>query len=173
MTNWGILSCLVKQTRLSWTDTQSSPYRGVQPCAAVTLQYTLGSLANIKPPQPPILVCRPSSLTQLHVWNGNITAHRLSEKKRRPLFSSLAISSRCSAVKFEIHAWILSSFFKPFFFLYEASSQPVLPPITPTLLSPRVFWFSSLLLLIPQNLCLAGVVRLGGNGFSGYQDRRK
>lgn len=85
MTNWGILSCLVKQTRLSWTDTQSSPYRGAQPCAAVTLHYTLGSLANIKSHQLPILACHPSSLTQLHVWNGNITAHRLSEKKR-PLF---------------------------------------------------------------------------------------
>lgn len=145
---------------------------GIQPCAAVTLQYTLGSLANITPLQPPILIRYPSSLTQLHVWNGNITAHRLSEKKRRPLFLSLAISSRCSAVKFEIHAWILSSFLKSFFF-YETSSQPVLSPSTPTLPYPRVFWFPALLLLIPQNLYLAGVVRLGGNGFSGYQDRRK
>lgn len=172
MTNWGILSCLVKQTRLSWTDTQSSPYRGAQPCAAVTLHYTLGSLANIKSHQPPILACHPSSLTQLHVWNGNITAHRLSEKKR-PLFffSSLAISSRCSAVKFEIHAWILSSFLN--LFLHEASSRPVLPQSTHTILSPGVFWLPSPFILPPQNLCLAGVVRLGGNGFSRYLDRGK
>ncbi len=172
MTNWGILSCLVKQTRLSWTDTQSSPYRGVQPCAAVTLQYTLGSLANIKPPQPPILVRRPSSLTQLHVWNGNITAHRLSEKKRRPLFSSLAISSRCSAVKFEIHAWILSSFLKPFFCmrpLLNLFSLQTPPPSFPLefsgsppsySLSPRTFVW---LVWLDWEEMGSVVIKTGGN----------
>lgn len=33
-------------------------------------------------------------------------------------FPSPAISSRCSAVKFEIHAWILSSFFFPNLFFF-------------------------------------------------------
>lgn len=169
MTNWGILSWLVKQTRLSWTDTQSSPYGGVQPCAAVTLQYTLGSLANIKPPRLPVLVRHPSSLTQLHVWNGNITAHRLSGKKRSLFF--LKPGNFFQVLSCEIWNPCMDSFF--LLFLYEAFPQPVLHSITPYLFSTRVFWFSALLLLIPLNLCLDAVVRLGGNGFSGYQVERK
>lgn len=173
MTNWGILSCLVKQTRLSWTDTQSSPYRGAQPCAAVTLQYTLGSLANIKSHQPPILACRPSSLTQLHVWNGNITAHRLSEKKRRPLFFfffqtwQFLPGAQLWNLKSMHGFFLLLLFFfcmRPLLNLFSLIAPPPSFPL-------RVFWLSSL--LIPQNLCLTGVVRLGGNGFSGYQDGGK
>lgn len=131
-------------------------------CCCHSPIHSLGSLANIKSHQPPILACCPSSLTQLHVWNGNITAHRLSEKKRGPPPpQSLAMSARCSAVKFEIHAWTLSSFLKPFFFFF--SMRPLC-----NLFSLRVVWLS--FPLIPHNLCLAGVVRLGGNGFSGYHD---
>lgn len=62
-------------------------------------------------------------------------------------------------MKFEIHAWLLASFFEAFFVLYE---------LFPGVLSLGVFWLS--FLFIPRNLCLAAVVRLGGNGFSGYQD---
>lgn len=172
MTNWGILSWLVKQTCLSWTDTQSSPYRGVQPCAAVTLQYTPSSLANIKPPQPPILERHPSSLTQPHVWNGNITAHRLSEKKRRPLF--FKPGNFFQVLSCEIWNPCMDSFFffKPIFFCLESLLNLFSLHAPPTLLPSEFLWFS-LPLLIPQNLCLAGVVRLEGNGFSGYQDRRK
>ena len=181
MTNWGVLSWLVKQTRLSWTDTQSSPYRGVQPCAAVTLQYTRGSLANIKPPSssnPSYAAVLPPS-SRLHVWNGDITACRLSEKKRRPHFFFFFFQARQFLPAAQL--WNLKSmhgffllFFPNLFFLYEASSQPVLPRSTPTFLSPWSFPPPTFLLLIPpQNLCLAGVVRLGGNGFSGYRDRRK
>lgn len=74
---------------------------------------------------------------------GTATLQLTDYQKRKDLFffSSLAISSRCSAVKFEIHAWILSSFLN--LFLHEASSRPVLPQSTHTILSPGVFWLSS------------------------------
>lgn len=96
-------------------------------------------------------------------------------------FPSPAISSRCSAVKFEIHAWILSSFFFPnlFFFCMKpplnlfslGAPPPSFPPLEFSGYPPS---FPTLPLLIPpKNLCSAGVVRLGGNGFRGYRDRRK
>lgn len=72
---------------------------------------------------------------------------QIIRKEKTSFFSSLAISSRCSAVKFEIHAWILSSFLN--LFLHEASSCPVLPQSTHTILSPGVFWLSSPFILSP------------------------
>lgn len=80
---------------------------------------------------------------------------------KKTVFPILAISFRCSAVKFEIHAWLLASsfFFEAFFVLYELFSG---------VLSLGVFWLS--FFFIPRNLCLAAVARLGGNGFSGYRD---
>lgn len=187
MTNWGILSCLVKQTCLSWTDTWSSPYRGIQPCAAVTLQHTHSSLANIKPPHPPILVRHPSSLTSAPCMERQHYSSQIIRKERNTslfFFSSLAISLRCSAVKFETHAWILSSFFKPSFFFfssYEASLQPVRPPSTPPLSFPP--WSSPVppahLLPLPPGTFVwlvwldweeMGwvVIRMGGNGIHSH-----
>lgn len=102
----------------------------------------------------------PSSLSSMY---GIATLQLTDYHKRKEdlFFSSLAISFRCSAVKFKIHAWFLSSLFCNFFSMK-------------CLLSSFPFAFSAYpSFLSPQNICLAGVVTLGGNGFSGYQDRGK